>query len=278
MDSVKIIEISISDIYSDDSFNCRGSIAPMDVADLAKSIREIGLQFPIAVQPASDVKTTIPSRFQYRIIAGHRRFAAYKILATQEPERFGKISAMIRFGLDEVTARILNLSENLERRELSLLQEARAITALHEAGVPRDHVAKKLNKSSGWVQVRYYLLTLPEEIQMEAAAGVLNQYHIKQLYSLATPEEQFEAVRAIKTAKLNGEKVDHVGKRKKHKLTKAKQRVRTEMFDMIEVIAKALGYGLPTRVLAWTAGEITTEELFDDIRKENPEAVFPTEL
>lgn len=264
--SYTVNTLQMADIYSDDEFNCRGSIAPIDVADLAKSIQSNGLQFPISVQPASDVSGVLPAGKRYRIVAGHRRFKACLVLGMKE------IPAFVREGLTEVAARILNLSENFDRKDLNLLQEAKALDALHKAGLPRDTVARELNKSSGWVQVRYNLLSLPEEIQQEAAAGILNQYQIKQLYTLDTPEEMFDAVRKLKEAKVRGEKVEHIGKRKKNSTSSKKSRTRPELFDMMELMAKSVGYGLHTRVIAWATGEITTDEMFDDIAAAADEA------
>lgn len=259
----KVVDLEMRRLFHDESFNCRGQISPMDVADLARSIEKNGLQFPITVhegpfvgQPASTL-----DGFDFRIIAGHRRHKAYWVM--QRPT----IPCMIRTGLTEAQARILNLGENFDRKDLDIVQEARALAALEKAGVPRDTVARELNKSSSWVQVRYYLLRMPVEIQAEAAAGVLNQYQIKQLYSLESAEEQFEAVKKIKDAKIKGEKPADVGKRKKQPTNTKKERKRSEMFEMMELIAKSLGYGLPTRVLAWATGEIATDELFADIGK-----------
>ena len=47
---------------------------------------------------------------------------------------------MIRRGLTEAQARILNLSENFDRKDLDILQEAHALAALEKAGVARDTV------------------------------------------------------------------------------------------------------------------------------------------
>lgn len=255
------IRLETSKIYSDDTFNCRGQISPVSVADLASSIKEKGLQFPIAVQPAGDVKTQMPPGFDYRIIAGHRRFKACKILGWET------VPAMVKTGLSEVDARILNLSENLNRMDLNILQEALALKHLQEAGLPRDIVAKALNKSSGWVQVRFNLLTLPPEIQQEAAAGILNQFQIKSIYSLDTAEEQYAAVRKIKEAKIRGEKPDPVGKKKVKTATIAKERKKHEMVEMSELMAKSIGYGIHTRALAWASGHISSADLFRDIQK-----------
>lgn len=268
--SYEVLEIQLEKIYSDSNFNCRGHITPFEVADLATDIAAHGLQFPIAVQPKDDVKSGLPEGFDFRIIAGHRRFAALKVLKAGfegEENPYAIIPSMIKIGLSDTKARILNLSENLKRKNLNIFQEAKAIEKLYLSGITRDAVARELGMSGGWVQVRFNLLTLPEEIQQEAAAGLLNQHQIKQLYSLKTKEAQFEAVRAIKQAKLRGDKVGHVGKRQKQKTNVKKIRNPGDLLKMIEVLAKSVGYGLHTRVLAWTAGNISTEEFFNDIRR-----------
>lgn len=272
----KTILIPLSEVYSDDDFNCRGAIAPIDVAELAQDIQLNGLQFPITVQPAEDVEHDIPS--PWRIIAGHRRFKAFEVLERDNKD-FRHIPAMVRCGLSEIQARVLNLGENIKRKDLNILQEAKALEKLYEAGVPRDHVAKLLSKSSGWVQNRYALLSLPEDIQLECANGMINQQQIKQLYSLRhDPLKQYEAVRLIKEAKARGQKIKHVGKRKKTATDTKKARHRNECFDMIEIIIPAIGYGIHTRALAWAAGEITTAEFFESIEEENPEWLKPQQF
>jgi ParB family chromosome partitioning protein len=251
-------------IYSDDEFNCRGSIQPFDVKDLAQDIQENELQFPIAVQPACDVEGGVPNGFEYRIIAGHRRFMAFRVLKRTE------IPAMIKKGLSEVQARIHNLSENLQRKELNILQEARAIKRLKDYGLVQEATAQAIGRTRSWVQIRYNLLELPEVIQEEAAAGILNQSQIKQLYSLKTPEEQYEAVRKIKTALINGQKGISVAKPPKADPYKKKRRQKNEVEEMIRHIAKEspIGFGLATRALAWANGTINTAELYMDIKAE----------
>lgn len=292
--------IHVDKIYPDESFNCRGIIQVFDVADLAKDIQRNKLQFPIAVQPSEDLQNQLPEGKEYRIVAGHRRFKAWMVLhSSWKPGElaagdlpwddangnpYEMIPCMVKTGLNEVQARILNLGENLKRKDLNILQEALAIQHLHDAGVPREHVAEELGMSSGWVQTRYQLLSLPEEIQQECATGLVNQAQIKQLYTIRNDKEkQFEAVRKIKEARMKGEKISHVGVRKKSKTTVKKERRRVELFAMIEFLAKAIGYGLHTRNLSWAAGEISTQELFDDIkdycqRTDRPIPHFPEEF
>jgi len=128
-------------------------------------------------------------------------------------------------------------------------------------------VAEQLDVSTSWVQVRFNLLDLPEVIQEEAAAGVLNQYQIKELFSLDNENEQYEAVKTIKNARLRGEKGISVGKAPERDPFKKKRQPKNIVQEMIGHLGSNIGYGLHTRVLAWANGEINTAELYFDIRK-----------
>ena len=64
-----VTDVELNRIWSDDDFNCRGIIVPMDVIDLAKDIDRNGLQFPIAVQPINEVVGGGDSSFDFRIVA-----------------------------------------------------------------------------------------------------------------------------------------------------------------------------------------------------------------
>ncbi len=261
MKNYEVKEIEIDKIYNDNEFNCRGQILPMDIVDLAKDIEQNGLQFPIAVQPASDVKDGVPEGFDFRIVAGHRRFVAHRVLKRET------IPAMIKIGLDEVQARLVNLSENLKRKELNILQEARAVNRLKEYGMTQEAIGIELGMSRTWVQVRFHLLDLPDDIQEEAAAGILNQYQIRQIYTLDSTDKQYEAVRKIKTARLHGEKNIDIGKKPQEDPFKKKRQSKMAVQEMMNHMAKTIGYGLHTRVLAWANGEINSAEIFFDIRR-----------
>jgi len=258
-----VIDIELSRIWSDNDFNCRGTIVPLDVIDLVKDIERNGLQFPIAVQPTSDIKNdSCPdSSFDFRIVAGHRRFQAFRVLERDT------IPVMIKVGLSEIQARLINLGENLKRKALNILQEALAIERLRKLGLNRRQVSEELGVSTSWVQVRFNLLDLPQSIQEEAAAGLLNQYQIKELFSLSGDEAKFDAVKKIKNARLRGEKGISVGKTPLQDPYKKKRQPRSVVQEMMDHLRSGIGVGLHTRVLAWANGEINSVELFIDIRQ-----------
>ncbi len=256
-----VISIPLDRIYSDPVFNCRGVIVPLDVLDLVKDIEKTGLQFPIAVQPICDVEDLPDEDYDFRIVAGHRRFAAFKILKKDA------IPAMIKVGLSEVAAKLINLGENLKRQNLNIVQEANAIEHLKRLGLNRRQVGEELGVSTTWVQVRYNLLDLPKDIQDAVSAGVINQYQIKEIHSLDSIDQQFEAVKQIKDARLRGEKGISVGKKPQDNPFKKKRQHINVVRDMMAHLGDTIGYGIHTRALAWANGDINTAELYIDIKR-----------
>ena len=263
-----IQEIPLNKIYNDTDFNCRGRITPLDVKGLAENIKDKGLQFPIAVQPRFDVPG-LPEEYDFRIIAGHRRYMAFKIL------KISSIPAMVRSGLSEIDARLMNLSENLIREDLNIKQEAEAVKSLRLLNLTQEDIAEKLSKSRTWVQIRLHLLRLPKEIQEEAAAGFLNQTQIRQLHGLKDKDRQFEAVRKIKTSIQMGQKGISVEKKPQENPDKAKKRSTKEVQDLMNIFAGQKSFGLHLRCLAWTNGNLTTRNLFKIIQEEIPGIVLP---
>lgn len=257
--TMRVFDIPVEQIFCDDDFNCRGTISPIDVVDLARSIEDNGLQQPITVQPWDK-----HPKFKYRIVSGHRRFnAMMKVL--KRPT----VPAILKEGLNELTARQLNLEENLKRKDLNLLQEARALTPFFKAGWTQEEMANRFKQSRGWVQARVALLELPEDIQQEAAAGFLTQEHIKQLKPIAKNRPALEeAVKKIKNAKILGEKKKIRATPKKQNPFQKRKRERDEIFDMMEMMMDVIGPGFYSRCMSWTAGEISDFDLLRDFKEE----------
>ena len=257
---LKTFEVPLTDIFCDDSFNCRGPIIPRDVIDLARSIDSVGLQQPITLQPWDK-----EAGKKDRILSGDRRYQAFRLL---EPAR-KTIPAIINSKqLTDLDARKLNLEENLKRKDLNILQEAMALKPFQDAGWTQDEMSINLNQSKGWIQARIALLKLPEDIQQVAAAGLLSQEHIKQIATMKSRNAQYEAVKKIKESKLKGDKKKiEVVKKKRDPLAK-KKREAHEIVEMIDLFSTVLGFGLHTRCLAWAAGNISDFEIMRDLRDE----------
>jgi uncharacterized protein YjiS (DUF1127 family) len=199
-EKMEITDLPMEELHADEEFNCRGEIAPIDVTDLSRSMDAHGLATADrgpAVQrgDAGQDRQEVPDRLRTPPSQGR------DLAPLEDDSRHHQVH------LTEAEARIRNLSENLNRKDLNVMQEARALKNLKDAGLSQDDVARELNKSRGWVQIRFMLLDLQPEIQHEAAAGLLNQEQIRELYTLrGDPDAQAEAVRTIKDARDRGEK------------------------------------------------------------------------
>lgn len=254
---MEITNLKVSDILSDATFNCRGAIAPIDVAELARDIDTHGLQQPIVVQPYDE-----NPKYKYRIVCGHRRHKAFMVLRKET------IPCIINSEITEAQALVMNLTENLHRRDLNVVQEANALDRLYKAGLSVQEVAQEIGKSYTWVSVRFMLLELPEPIKEAAAAGFINQNHIRGLHQMKDVQKQIEAAKQIKDAKIRGEKSPKIKRPTfKRKILKAKIRDRDDIFWMQDHIQQHIGNNFGTRCLAWAAGEISDYELFIDINE-----------
>lgn len=249
-----IHRLPVPQIFSDDIFNSRGKIPPVRVFALAKDIAQNGQIQPIVVQPWDK------DGFKYRIICGHRRYMAHRINKSET------IDAIIREGLSEDDAFLLNLSENLNREDLNILQEAKAIRRFINAGWKPEVIALKLSVNAQWVKVRSVLLDLEPEIQNRAEAGLLTQYQILDISKMPTVGDRMLATQKAVEHKLRGERGSLKLKKEKSVFTKKPRNI-AEIHEMQDIICEALGNGLPTRLAAWCAGVISAKELYNDIKK-----------
>lgn len=255
--SYQVHHLPLREVFADADFNCRGFIQAMDVVDLAKDIAARGLDQPIIVQPYTH--PTKPE-IKYKVVVGHRREKAFRY------NNADTIPAYIRENLSEIDARTLNLRENLHRVDLNVKQEARALKFFLEVKNDKGQqlftdadLGTLFGKSRGWVQNRRDLLKLPEDIQNEAAAGMLTAEQIKQLARITNREQLYEAVRKIKTAKLNGDKVTVTKSVKKSgDVLRPKEREKGEVLEMNGMLYDLMGPSVLTRYGAWMAGEIST--------------------
>ena len=179
------------------------------------------------------------------------------------------ISAIIRADMvNDIDARFFNLAENLQRQDLNVLQEAKALQNLKNLGIGEDSCARKLGVSRGWVQIRYMLLELPIEIQHQVALKNITQTQVREVYShfrRGGEEAAFAAAREIKEARAKGRGTISVNPHRKKKTAKI-HHTRAEIFEMMEHIqTSGIGNGIWTRCLAWAAGEISALDLYSSL-------------
>lgn len=142
---------------------------------LLQSVRAVGILEPLLMTPLP--KGAGNSGFRYQLVAGFRRF-----------------TAACQAGLDCVSARVLprlspaqvmeiRLTENLQRQDMTPIEEAKAIRSyVQAAGITQEFAARKLGKPGSWVSFRLGLLDLPEEVQDLVERGRLTVGHAVALH------------------------------------------------------------------------------------------------
>ena len=255
----RLEQVLLTDIYVDEEFNCRGHINAMDVADLAKDIAAKGL-----IQPVSLILTS-RAGYKYQLIAGFRRFLAHRVL--KATTILAVISNKI---MDEVHARLYNLAENIQRKNLDVVQEAKALSRLRQLGLSEANVADELGTSRGWVQVRYMLLALPEDVWPDIMVGNITQTQIRQLYAVlqvSGKEGCFSVAKKMKEDRVRG-----IADRNytPHKPSGKRVRGRSEIVEMINYLydnVSGINYQIPIcRALSWASGEISDAEFHQTLK------------
>lgn len=144
------------------------------LAELAQSIAENGILQPIAVRPAENGF--------YEIIAGERRWRAAKKAALAE------IPAIV-LNIDDRKAAELALIENVQREDLSALEEAMAYRSLiGEYGLTQEETARRIGKSRSAVANTLRLLELPEHTLGLLSQKALSSGHARALLGLTDRE------------------------------------------------------------------------------------------
>lgn len=138
--------------------NPRKTFNPDSLADLADSIREKGVLQPILVRKVGQ---------ELELVAGERRWLAAGIAGLRE------IPAIVR-ELDDRAALEIQVIENLQREDLSVLEEAEGYRRLvDEHAYTVEQLAEKLGKSKAYLYGRLKLTELPEKAKIALADGSL---------------------------------------------------------------------------------------------------------
>lgn len=183
----EIIEVALDDIIPN-RFQPRLSFDEQGLNELADSIRQHGIIQPLVLRKIGD---------KYEIIAGERRYKAAYIA-----------------GLTTVPAVIINLNdnesaevaivENIQRRDLSPIEEAKSYQKLLDRGyLTQDQLASRMGKAQATVSNKLRLLNLDSEVQEALLNNKISERHARSLLRIEDKNEQKEILKEILDKRLN---------------------------------------------------------------------------
>lgn len=193
-----IREISLNRIKR--SRNSRLSVAADSLAGLMQSIKETGLLQPIGVVETSTGK--------YEVCYGNRRFLACSKLG------HSKIQAVVHAPSADSDMDLKNLTENIQRTNISLAEAGRYIEILEKAKLTKDEIAVRLGVSRSYVaQCATAYREVPEEYR--------NSLEVRQSRSQSTKRELGKIAIGIAQAIINTQKTHRLTKPQAKKLFEA---------------------------------------------------------
>ncbi len=154
--------------------------------DLANSIRQNGLLSPITVKP-------LPGGF-YDLVIGQRRF-----LACRDELRWDTITATVRDDLDDASATVISLVENVQRADMAPIDKAKAFQNIFSQYGDYNRVAKETGISSQTIRRYLRLLGLAPSIQdkLTTTDGPAGIGTLSRLATNFAPEQQEKVLAQI---------------------------------------------------------------------------------
>ncbi len=224
--------------------------------ELAKSIEQNGIIQPILVRPMSDGS--------YQLIAGERRWRAARMAGLHE------VPVTIREMSDE-EASVFALIENLQREDLSPVEEAEGLKSLIESyGFTQEEAADKVGKSRTAVTNTLRLLKLPSPVLQILSEGKITAGHARALLGLDDEKEMLRIAQATVAQELSVRQVEkmvkYASQGEKPKPAK-RDKKRDKYYDEVEIALTNL-LGRKVKVYLSSSGNKGTLE-FEFFGKED---------
>lgn len=201
--NIEVVDLSVSEIFPN-AEQPRSQFDEESLQALADSIKIHGIVQPILVRKEKN---------GYMIIAGERRWRAAKI-AKQE-----KIPAIIK-QIEGINLAQISLIENIQREDLSDIEEARAYQLLiDQFSLKQDEIADAVGKSRSHVTNTLRLLKLDRKIQDMILEGKLSGGHGRALLRVDSNEEQTRLAAIVEKEQLSVRQLEVLTSKKPVKKT-----------------------------------------------------------
>lgn len=227
-----VLQVHIEDIIPN-RFQPRLTFDEQGLKELADSIREHGIIQPLVLRKLGD---------KYEIIAGERRYKAAQIAGLPT------VPAVIA-NIDDNKSAEVALVENVQRRDLTAIEEARSYKNLQEQyQLTQEQLAKRMGLSQPAIANKLRLLNLDDEVQQALLDEKISERHARTLLTLQDKNAQKEWLHRIINERLTVRQLDL-------ELRKYKENMEDEEIPLVssnrsieEIKANAMDIGLANRM------------------------------
>jgi ParB family chromosome partitioning protein len=215
-----------------------------ELTQLAESIKQSGIIEPLIVSPLPDGK--------YEIVCGERRWRAAKLVS------LSKVPVIIK-QLDEQQKHLLSLIENIQRQDLTPVEEATAYKSLMtEFNLTQEQISQLVGKDRSVIANTIRILSLPKEVIEYIEDGLISAGHARSLASIKDENFVIDLANKIVNDKLTVRDVELIVKTLKTKKTGLKKTSVSppEILQLQKELSELLGTKVVIKPSSNTKGKI----------------------
>ena len=189
-DQISLVQIDVTRLQAG-KYQPRRDMSETALAELASSIEQHGVMQPIVIRPLLANEDKSEAFVSHEIIAGERRWRAAKMAGKS-------VIPAIERALSDELAIALALIENIQREDLSVIEQAAALQRFHtEFGMSHAMIAEVVGKARTTVSNLLRLNQLHDTVKDHLANSALDMGHARTLLALSSEQQPIIAQKII---------------------------------------------------------------------------------
>ena len=189
-DQISLVQIAVTRLQAG-KYQPRRDMSETALAELASSIEQHGIMQPIVIRPLLATEDKSNAQVTHEIIAGERRWRAAKMAGKA-------VIPAIERALSDELAIALALIENIQREDLSVIEQAAALQRFHtEFGMSHAMIADVVGKARTTVSNLLRLNQLHDTVKDHLATSALDMGHARTLLALSSEQQPIIAQKII---------------------------------------------------------------------------------
>ncbi|WP_352338351.1 ParB/RepB/Spo0J family partition protein [Psychrobacter sp. 16-MNA-CIBAN-0192] len=189
-DQISLIQINVMRLQAG-KYQPRRDMSETALMELASSIEQHGIMQPIVIRPLLATEDKSTADVTHEIIAGERRWRAAKMAGKS-------VIPAIERALSDELAIALALIENIQREDLSVIEQAAALQRFHtEFGMSHAMIAEVVGKARTTVSNLLRLNQLHDTVKDHLATSALDMGHARTLLALSSDQQPIIAQKII---------------------------------------------------------------------------------